>query len=138
MSIERITLAENDKIINDGSETATIMNTFFSNIETNFNVPEYDDCNDIYGNIADPILKAIFKYRNHFSIKSINRVSNSNDLFSFVTVDKDKIHNKISSLYHKKLHHKKHVRNQTYPQKCLKKMLTFFRSSSSLFSCFSQ
>lgn len=32
---------KNDKVINDGSETANVMNTFFSNIVTDLNVPEY-------------------------------------------------------------------------------------------------
>ena len=31
------------------------MNTFFSNIAINLNVPEYDDCEGISGNSSDPI-----------------------------------------------------------------------------------
>ena len=50
------------------------MNNFFSNIVINLNVPEYPDCEDISGNISDPVLKAIVKYRNHPSIKAIKRV----------------------------------------------------------------
>ena len=38
-----------------------IYNTFFSNIVTNLSVPEYHDCEDISGNISDPILKAFVK-----------------------------------------------------------------------------
>ena len=34
LSIERITLIENDKIINNDNMTANIMNTFFSDIVT--------------------------------------------------------------------------------------------------------
>ena len=69
LSTERVTLIENDKIINNDSETANIMNTFFSDITINFNIPEYHDCEGISGNISDLILKAIVKYRNHPSIK---------------------------------------------------------------------
>ena len=43
----------------------------------------------IFGNISDPILKAIVKYRNHPSVTTIKRVFNSNDLFSLDTVDRE-------------------------------------------------
>ena len=71
LSTERITLIENDKLINNDSETANIMNTFFFDITINFNIPEYHDCENISGNISDPIVKAIVKYRNHPSIKDL-------------------------------------------------------------------
>ena len=79
LSIERITLIENNKIINN----ANIMNTFFSNIAINLNVPECHKYEGISSNISNPILKAIAKYRNYPSEKAIKRVSNSNDLFFF-------------------------------------------------------
>ena len=77
LSIERITLIENDKIINNDNETANIMNTFFSDIVIYLNVLEYHEFEGIFKKISDPILKAIVKYRNHPSIKAIKRVSNS-------------------------------------------------------------
>ena len=58
---KRITLIENDKTINNDSETANIANTFFSNIIINVNISEYHDCEGISGNISDPILKAFVK-----------------------------------------------------------------------------
>ena len=57
LSIEIITLIENNKIINN----ANIMNTFFSNIAINLNVPECHKYEDISSIISDPILKAIGK-----------------------------------------------------------------------------
>ena len=75
LSAERITLVENDKIINNDNETANIMNTFYSNRVINLNVPEYYEYEGISRNISDPILKAIVKYRNHPSIKAIKIVS---------------------------------------------------------------
>ena len=66
------------------------MNTFFCNIVINLNVPEYHDCEGIYGSISDPILRAI------------KRVSNSSGLFSFDIVDREKILEEISSLDHTK------------------------------------
>ena len=88
--------------MNNDNETANIMNSFFCNIIINLNVPEYHDCEDISGNTSDPTLKAIVKYRNHPSIKAVKRVSNSNDLFSFEIVDREKILKEISSLDHTK------------------------------------
>ena len=82
--------------------TAKIINTFFSNIVISLNVPEYHDCKGISRNISDPILKAIVKQRNHPTIKAIKRVSNSDDLFSFDNVDREKLFQEISSLDHTK------------------------------------
>ena len=78
------------------------MNTFFSNIVINLNVPEYHKYKSISRNISDAILKVIVKYRNHPSIKAIKRVYNSNDLFSSDIVDRKKILKEISSLDHSK------------------------------------
>ena len=80
LSTERITLIEDDKIINDDDEIANIMNTFFSNIVISLSVPKYHDCEGISGDISDPILKVIVRYRNHLSIKAIKRAYNLNDL----------------------------------------------------------
>ena len=80
------------------------MNTFFSNIVINLNVPEDHEYEGISRNISNPILKAIVKYRNHPSIKAIKRVSNSNDLFSFdiFLLDRENNLKEISSLDHTK------------------------------------
>ena len=48
LSTERITLIENDKIINNDNEEANIMNTFFSNIVIDLSVSEYHHCEDIF------------------------------------------------------------------------------------------
>ena len=122
---ERITLIENDKIVNNDNETDNIMNTFFSNISNtviNLNVPEHHEYEGISRNISDPILKAITKYKNHPSIKAITRVSNLNDLCSFDNMDREKIVRKLVVWITQK-----HVKNQIYPQKLLKKMLIFFQ-----------
>ena len=65
VSTQKIILVESDKII---SNTAQILNTFLSNIVSNLKIPEYVENNPISGNIKDPILKLIVKYRNHPSI----------------------------------------------------------------------
>ena len=70
-------------------------NTFFSNIVLNLNVAAYHEYEGICRNISDLLLKAIVKYRNHSSIKAINKLSNSND-----TVAREKILKEISGLDH--------------------------------------
>ena len=102
LSTERITLLENDIIINNDSETANITNTLSSNIVINLSFPGYHGYEDVSASIYDPFLNAIVKYRNHASIKAIKKVSNSSHLFSFDIVDREKILKGISSLDHTK------------------------------------
>ena len=93
VSSQKIIQVESDKIISKDSDTAQILNTFFSNIVSNLKIPEYVENNPISGNIKDPILKLIVKYRNHPSILAIREVCtgrNSNFQFSFSQIDKKK------------------------------------------------
>ena len=55
--------------------------------QPNLNVPECHECEGISRNISHPILKAIVKYRNHPSIKTIKTVS-----FSFEILGISKIY----------------------------------------------
>ena len=50
------------------------------------------------GNIQEPVLKAIVKYRNHTSILTIGEVCKKNPQFSFRCVDKDEILKEILNL----------------------------------------
>ena len=124
LSIERINLAENDKIINN----ANIMNTFFSNIAINLNVPECHKYEGISSNISDPILKAIGKYRNYPSKKAIKRVTNSNDLFSFDIVESEKIVKEISGLDHTKTCQESDTTTKNLKEKGCKFFQKFFIS----------
>ena len=112
LSTKRITLIENDKIINNDNETVNIMNTFLYNIMINVNVPEYHDCESISGNISDTILKAIVKYRIHSSIKAFLLI---------LWTEKKPLRKLVVWIT------QKYVKNQIYPQKLLIKMLTFFQ-----------
>ena len=75
------------------------MNAFFSNIVSNLNIPEYPVNDPFIDNINDPILKAIFKYKNHPSIKAIEKVSKLDKLFNFNKVDKEEVFKEIIGLY---------------------------------------
>ena len=71
VSREKLTLIEDDKIIESDINTPQILNTFFSNIVSNFKIAEYANCNLISDNINDSVINSIVKYRNHPSILKI-------------------------------------------------------------------
>ena len=70
----KITLIEDGQIISSDNKIADVLNTLFSNIVSNLNLPEYPISNPYYNKIRDPVLKAILKYKDHPSIKAIERV----------------------------------------------------------------
>ena len=93
VSREKITLIGEDEIVESDSNTAQILNTFFSNIVSNFKIAEYANSDPISDNINDPVIKSIVKYCNHPSILKIGEVCNRKQcsLFSFSHVDKEEI-----------------------------------------------
>ena len=64
------------------------MNTFFSTIISNFNIPEYPVSDPISNDINDPVLRSILRYKDHPSIKAIEEISKLNSLFKFPNVEK--------------------------------------------------
>ena len=60
---DRITMSEKGEILKIESETAENLNHFFSSKESEYlEISEFDLATE---NIADPALKAIFKYKDH-------------------------------------------------------------------------
>ena len=59
MSREKIALIEEDEILESDSNTAQILNTFFSNIVSNLNIAKYANSDPISDNINDPVIKSI-------------------------------------------------------------------------------
>ena len=51
-----------------------------------------------FGPLWDPVLKAIFKYKDHPSVKAIKRVPKSKDLFNFSNLEKREILQEIVCL----------------------------------------
>ena len=74
------------------------MNTFFSTIINNLNIPEYPVPDPISDDINDPVLKPIRKYKDHPRIKVIETISNLNSLFKSSNVEKREILNEIVNL----------------------------------------
>ena len=69
---DTINISEKGKILKTESETAESLNSFFSNIVKNLNISRYSEFDHVTENIADPTLKAIFKYKDHPSILAIH------------------------------------------------------------------
>ena len=92
----KITLIENGEVISSDNETADVLNTFFSNIVSNINLPKYPIPNLYYNKIRDPVLKAIVRYKDYPSIKAIERVPKSTDWIS--NVEKKEIFQEIVCL----------------------------------------
>ena len=107
MSREKVNLIEEDEIIESDINTAQILNTFFSNIVSNLKIAEYVNCDPIWDNINDPVIKSSVKYRNHPSILKIGELCNRKQcsLFSFSHVDKEEILKEILSLDSTKVSH---------------------------------
>ena len=95
---EKITLIEDDKIIENDKNTASILNEFFSNIIATLGIPQYNETEPVSHNIGDPLMKAIMKYRFHPSIVAIKKNCNSGLSFSFSQVERHEIMKEINNL----------------------------------------
>ena len=74
------------------------MNTFFSTIINNLNIPEYQVPDPISNDVNDPVLKSILKYKDHPRVKAIEKIAKLNSLFKFSNVEKRKILHEIVNL----------------------------------------
>ena len=95
---ERITLVEDDKIIENDKNTASILNEFFSNIITTLGIPQYNETEPASHNIGNALMKAIMKYRFHPSMVAIKKNCNSGSSFSFSQFERDEIMPEIKNL----------------------------------------
>ena len=86
-SHEKPTLVETDKIITQDIKTAKELNSFFSNVVKNLQIPEFTEINPLVERITNPILKSILKYK-HPSVIAIGDRNIWLDFqFSLVSVD---------------------------------------------------
>ena len=97
-SNERITLTENGEIIKTEKGTAKVLNAFFTNIVQNLDIESYNMDDPICENINDPLLKTIFRYRNHPSIVAIKKFCKSKSHFSFKNLQKEEILKELNNL----------------------------------------
>ena len=75
-------------------ETAETLTNFFSNIVKKLNIPKFNSNNSVTKNIKDPVFTAIFKYKNHPSILSIQKYSKSKT-FNFEEVNIGEVEKEI-------------------------------------------
>ena len=94
---DKMHLSENGNLIRGESETAEVLNNFFSNIVKKLKIPEYENLNSNIENIKDPVFRAILKYKNHPSIIAINEKC-KNAKFYFHEVNNEKIAKEIRRL----------------------------------------
>ena len=107
-SSDKIRHSENGELLNNESETAEVLNNFFSNIVKNLKIPEYENLHPNFENVKDPIFRAILKYKNHPSITAIKEKA-KNAMFSFHEVGKDKIKKEINRLNKNKVSQKSDI-----------------------------
>ena len=88
--IDTINLIEKKGIVKSESETAEILNKFFSNLVKNFDIPLYDNFDPVIQNMKDLVLKAILNYKNDPSILAI-RDTRKNGIFCFKEVTIEEI-----------------------------------------------
>ena len=98
VSNEKVTLIEDNNIVENDEKTATVFNNFFSNIIKNLGVPQYNEIDPVSQNLDNTLMKAIMKYRCYPSIIAIKEKCNSNFSFSFSQVERDEIMKEISRL----------------------------------------
>ena len=99
------------------------MNTSFSTTISNLNIPEYSVPDPISNDINDPVLKSILKYKDHPSLKVIEKITPLNSLFKLSNVEKREMRNEIVNLDTSKL-----CQDTDYQQKLLKRVTTFLQT----------
>ena len=99
LSSERINLTEeNDSLVTDCGKVAKELNSFFSSVVKNLNIPNYEDCDPLSDNIEHPTLKVIVKWRNHPSIFTITSEHENTLKFCFNFVSKEHVLEEIQIL----------------------------------------
>ena len=93
---EKIILVENEHIISNDRDIATIFNTYFNKITETLEIPQWES---IYEPVlSDPVINAINKYANHPSIELIRQKNQVADLFEFKIITLDEIYKEILKL----------------------------------------
>ena len=97
------------------------MNTSFSTTISNLNIPEYSVPDPISNDINDPVLKSILKYKDHPSLKVIEKITPLNSLFKLSNVEKREMRNEIVNLDASKL-----CQDTNVPTKIIKESADIF------------
>ena len=103
-SSEKINLTEvNDSLIRDCRKVAKELNSFFSSVVKNLNIPSYESCDPLSDNIDHPTMKGIVKWRNYPSIVTITSQHKNTSKFSLILFRKNMLLKKYKCWTLKKL-----------------------------------
>ena len=97
-SNQKITFVEDDKIVENGKNTASVLNEVFSNIIIKLWIHQYNETKPMSHNISNPLMKAIIIYRFHPSITAIKKNCNSDFSFGLYQVESDEIMKEFDKL----------------------------------------
>ena len=84
--------------MDDCGKVATELNSFFSSVVKNLNIPSYEESDPLSDKIFHPTLKAIVKWRNHARILTITSEHENKPKFSFNFVLKEHVLEEIQML----------------------------------------
>ena len=99
-----ISLVDNNNVISDDSELAKKFNSYFEKAVANLGIKEYESLDTNPGSASqDDVDIAISKYKNHPSIKMINKNVSFESRFSFKDISESDILKEISNLNSKKV-----------------------------------
>ena len=93
-----IILIENDEIISKNKGVAETMNDFFSNAVNKLNIKGYSTESTSQINSLDPIINAIWKFKEHPSVTKIREKLNVIEKFSFSKTKEEEIKAEIKRL----------------------------------------
>ena len=93
----KITLVENESIIEEPYKIAETSNNFFISAVSNLNISWYVDSSIKFDHIDDEILRVVKKYKNDPSVVAI-KYKNVNSQFSFRPITKSEIYKEILNL----------------------------------------
>ena len=97
LNSNKLMLKENNRLITEEKELATVMNTFFVNIAESLDLKKDDDSslNPINSENINDILE---KHKNHPSVQEISQNFMTNKKFSFEFVTEDLVRKEIMNL----------------------------------------
>ena len=116
----KITLIENDLLLNDDEKISSTLNDFFPNVVCNLNIPPYEDPSVNPEQFEDPVVKANEKYKYHPSIKAIKE-KNLKKTFTFQTISRSDIKKEIL-----RLDNSKAIQESDIPTKIIKQNAEIF------------
>ena len=93
----KITLVEQDLILDKKDNVAEVLNKFFINLVSNLDISKYHEKSVNIDHIEDPIARSIEQYKNHPSIAAI-KSKIINKYFKFNSISKTEIEKEILNL----------------------------------------